>query len=125
MIKKLVLLVLCLCFTGCVSMSGMEKVQYQKMHYELQKVGLPEFEENNPTTAGALNILPGVGNAYLGQWGAFVANLIFWPYSILWGVPQAAIDAGTLNEKETFYFYTFGLGKEQLEEAKKQKEIKP
>ncbi len=66
----------------------------------------------NPAAAGALNLLPGFGNFYLAsgngadnsQYLVGFANLLLWPWSIFWGVPEAAIDAGTLNQRELNYF---------------------
>ena len=55
----------------------------------------------DPVLAGVLNILPGFGNFYLaygtqqsGQWGIGLFNLLLWPISPIWGIPEAAIDAG-------------------------------
>lgn len=120
-IRIIAVMVVCLLLIGCVSMSGMEKVQYKKLKRELQQANLPEMKEKDPATAGLLNILPGFGNIYLEQYGIFVINLLLWVPSILWGIPQAAIDANTMNKKETLYHYTFGLGKEQLDKAKDKK----
>ena len=84
------------------------------------------FEEpNSRLTAGLLNFLPGVGNFYLalghgndsvqGVYG-FV-NIFFWPSSIVWAVPQGAIDAGALNEREMLYYYRYNeYGKKALKE---------
>jgi hypothetical protein len=69
--------------------------------------------EYTPLTAGLLNLLPGIGDAYNGQWGAFVANFLTWPLSIVWGIPEAATTATNQNHKETVYFYTLGPGKER------------
>ena len=69
----------------------------------------------SPAGAGALNLLPGFGNFYLasgnagdsGQYLYGFLNLLTRPVSVLWGIPEAAIDAGTINERELIYFYTF------------------
>jgi hypothetical protein len=98
-------------------MSGYEKIQYEELKLRLQKTGLPEVEEKEPVLAGVLNILPGFGNAYLEQWGPFVGNLLFWPLSIVWAVPQAVIDSNIINKKQTLLHYTHGPGKEDLEKA--------
>ena len=67
----------------------------------------------NPGIAGALNILPGFGNFYLAvgsgessQWVIGFLNLLVWPYSVVWAIPEAAIDANTINKKEILYHYT-------------------
>ena len=42
-------------------------------------------------------------------------NLLTWPLSIIWGIPEAAIDANTINERELVYFYTYDeSGKQSL-----------
>lgn len=44
-------------------------------------------------------------------------NLLTWPISVVWGIPQAAVDAGRINERELIYYYTFDEGgKEALRE---------
>ena len=99
-------------------MATYEKVKYTQLKHELDYAGLPIMEDKEPILAAALNLLPGFGNAYLEQWGPFVGNLLFWPLSAIWGVPQAYIDANTLNKKETLYFYEFGPGKDRLAATK-------
>ena len=113
-----IFLLLLVTLSGCSSMASYEKAKYMELKHELDYAGLPIMEEKEPILAGALNLLPGVGNAYLEQWGPFVGNLLFWPLSPIWGVPQAVIDAHTINKKETLYFYEFGPGKARLAEAK-------
>ncbi len=103
---------------GCSSMASYEKMKYDQLKRELEQYSLPTMEDKDPVLAGALNLVLGFGNAYLEQWGPFVANLLLWPISPLWGIPQAYIDAKTLNKKETLYFYEFGPGKQRLETAK-------
>ena len=123
MIRKLFVALLCLCLAGCASMSGYDKVEYERLKVDLQKTGLPEIEEKEPVLAGVLNILPGFGNVYLEQWGPFVGNLLLWPFSILWGVPQAVIDSHVINQQKTLLHYKVGFGKEQLAEAKQKQSI--
>jgi len=118
------LLVIGLCgmtLQGCASIAGYEKAQYTQLKHDLDYTGLPVMKEKEPILAGALNLLPGFGNVYLKQWGPFVGNLLLWPISSIWAVPQAAIDANTINKKETLYFYKFGPGKERLAAAKASK----
>lgn len=112
------LLVVVTLLQGCASMGHYEKVRYRELKRELDVAGLPVMEEKDPILAGALNLLPGIGNAYLEQWGPFVANLLFWPISAVWAVPQAVIDANTINKKETIYFYEYGPGKSRLAATK-------
>jgi len=69
----------------------------------------------NPAGAALLNILPGIGNFYLasgngGQSEHFLygtLNLLMWPISVVWGIPEAAVDANRINERELIYYYTF------------------
>ncbi len=80
-----------------------------------------------PAVAAFLNLLPGGGNFYLasgnagedGQYVVGVLNLLTWPISILWGIPEAAIDANRINERELVYYYTFDeTGKQTLKDKK-------
>lgn len=72
----------------------------------------------SPLAAGLLNVLPGGGNFYLASgnaadsshWVYGMVNLLFWPISILWGVPEATIDAGNINKREMLNFYKYGNG---------------
>jgi len=97
---------------GCVSLSRGEQATLR----ELNSYGISstEVKEKHPGAAGALNILPGFGNFYLAagteesdQWLFGFLNLLTWPLSILWGIPEAAIDANAINKRETIYYYTY------------------
>lgn len=106
--KKIVLLTTllsALLLTSCSSLNPAEKQQVLK----LKSLGIKEdsLGTNNAAVAGALNLLPGGGNFYLGQAGAGIGNLLFWPISPIWGVPQAIIDAKTINTKETLAYYNY------------------
>jgi len=123
---KYIVLISFLCvITSCTSISRGERERLN----ELRSYGIKadEVKGKDSLAAGALNILPGFGNFYLAfgssgesqqaLWGFF--NLLAWPVSVIWGVPQAAIDANTLNHKETIYYYFFDLhGKKELEELR-------
>ena len=110
--------------SGCVSLSQGDEAKLR----ELRSVGIsPEaVQKKNPGTAGALNILPGIGNFYLAsgtnqgsQWTYGFLNLLTWPLSIVWGIPQAATDAATINKMETVYYYTYtNEGKLELDQRK-------
>jgi len=108
---------LCVLSAGCVSLRTYEKQEYAELERQLTGAGLETEKAKDPILAACLNLLPGFGNAYLEQWGPFVGNLLFWPVSCVWGVPQAYIDANTLNKQETLYYYQRGPGKERLEKA--------
>ncbi len=68
----------------------------------IEAAGLPKLEPKSPAAAGALNLLPGNGDAYNGEWGAFVCNLLLWPLSVVWGIPEAAVTASNLNKQATW-----------------------
>jgi len=106
-----------ICCSGCVTMSTKEKYQYKDISSRLHEVGMEEEKTKSPGLAGGLNLLPGVGNAYLGQWDLFAINFLMWPVGIIWSVPQAAGDAKMINKKDTVYYYTEGEGKKKLEEV--------
>lgn len=121
MVTVFVGLSLCVSMIGCASLKVSEKYEYPKLESRLSAVGLEPEKIKDPTLAGALNILPGFGNAYIGQWGLFAVNLLLWPISAAWGVPQAAVDAKIMNKQATLYYFGQGDGKaklEQLENAK-------
>ena len=116
--KKLLTLILTVYLTGCVSLSYQEKVELMK----LRQKGIDATVSANgwekpasPALAGFLNLLPGVGNFYLGsgnaaegsQIGYGVVNLLLWPLSAAWGIPQAYSDAKTINQRDLVFFYQY------------------
>lgn len=108
------------CLTSCTTLSSTERNKLEELKH--QGIRIPHEQVKNPGTAGALNILPGFGNFYLAMgegdgshWLYGFLNLLTWPYSIVWGIPEAAIDAGTINERNTVYYYSYGPGKQELE----------
>lgn len=106
-----VLAVMCVALcSGCVNLSRGEKEDLRV----IRDAGISQTDQSIKSSvgAGALNILPGFGNFYLAigsdeseQYVVGFLNLLTWPWSILWGVPQAAIDANTMNKRETIYYY--------------------
>ena len=125
--KKLLVIGLALAMSGCVSLSYHERneIQYLAANGIDVNHGSGGFEApNSIVLAGVLNVLPGFGNFYLalgqggdGIQGVYgVVNLLFWPLSIVWGAPQAAIDANSLNKREMLYFYRYNqYGIEELQ----------
>jgi hypothetical protein len=104
------LLMLSLCLTGCISLSRSDKDDLRT----IKEAGLGTTDESVKSVplAGALNVLPGFGNFYLAfgteeseMWLVGFMNLLFWPISIVWGIPEAVIDAGNINKRETIYHY--------------------
>lgn len=105
--------------SGCESLTASEKETARDLHH----FGIDTEQEYSPGTALGLNVLPGIGNFYLGQIGYGVLNLLTWPVSILWGVPQAWADAKTLNEKYTVDYYKTRDGQERLQHLLTEKRI--
>ncbi|MBQ4479019.1 MAG: hypothetical protein II943_00085 [Victivallales bacterium] len=128
--KHLALLVavsaLALC--SCTSLSHLEQREYKSLEHQGISLKHPVGDykpPNNAILAGALNILPGFGNFYLalghGSDGVHavygLVNLLFWPISIVWGVPEAAYDAIQLNKSDMIFYYRYSPdGKKALEE---------
>lgn len=109
---------------ACVSLSSTERTKLAEL--KAKGVIIPHEKVKEPALAGMLNILPGFGNFYLGtgtdegqQWLFGFLNLLMWPISVVWGIPEAAIDADTINKRDTVYFYTFGPGKDMVLPADK------
>jgi hypothetical protein len=94
---------------GCASMSSYERQTYR----ELEDIGARCETVADPATAGILNVLPGFGDIYLAvgeganssSWGAFVLDLLLWPISVVWAVPQAVVTADEINKKECVGYY--------------------
>ena len=117
--RNFAVLIACLCITACTSLSSHEKQKIREL--QSQGVRVPYETVKHPGLAGALNILPGFGNFYLAvgtdediHWLYGFLNLLLWPLSVVWGVPEAAIDATNINKKETIYYYTYGQGAKEL-----------
>ncbi|MGB1580313.1 MAG: hypothetical protein ACPHER_02250 [Nevskiales bacterium] len=98
--------------SACISLSH-EELEFLT---ELEACGISKTDQaiRSPGTAGALAALPGAGNFYLAantwaswQWLAGAANLIFWPLSPVWAVPQTITDANSINMRETAYYYRY------------------
>ncbi len=125
--KKYLILSFLILSISCTHLNKSEKEDLR----ELKSYGIRESDEEkvaNPSLAGGLNLLPGIGNFYLasgngGESAHYIygtLNLLTWPLSILWGVPQAIIDANTINQKELVYYYKYDKsGKIKLEELKR------
>lgn len=126
--KSVLMISLAFISTACVSANRQEK----KIITELEIYGIDTQSEKikNPGLAGALNLLPGFGNFYLAagtqesaEWPIGFINLLLWPASVIWGVPIAAIDANTINEKATANYYMFDKrGKAEMEQFRKDNE---
>ncbi len=118
LLSCILLFVLVAAMTGCVSFTPMDKRNYAQLQLNGITVDHPAgnfVKPNSAVAAGCLNLLPGIGNFYLcsgdgsdGTQAVYgVLNLLLWPFSIIWGVPEAAIDANTLNKQYLLYYYQF------------------
>lgn len=117
MLKKIFCFFLFL-LCGCTNLSRQEEINIRYLESQGVTIEKPAGSfvcPANPVAAGALNILPGGGNFYLANgngadsshWLYGGLNLITWPFSVLWGVPEAAIDANRINKREMIYYYQF------------------
>ncbi len=110
--------------SGCASVRPESKA----ILMEARELGLRSHpvDESSPALAATLNILPGIGNIYLastseykGNWGLFALNLLLWPASVVWGIPQAGLDAATWNEQASADYYQHNkFGKAEMEKAR-------
>ncbi len=117
--KKIVaFLSLILFVSACTSLTYQERQTLRSLKANGISVEYPagNWERSaSPGAAGFLNILPGVGNFYLAagnggdssQYLYGFLNLLTWPISVVWGVPEGVIDANRINERELVYFYTY------------------
>ncbi len=117
--KKLYLIAAAMLLSACTSLTFQEKQEISRLKYQGINIdrGPNGWEKpNSPLMAGALNILPGIGNMYLAsgnagdssQWIYAAGNLLLWPISILWGIPEAAIDANTINQRDMLDYLKYG-----------------
>ena len=126
--KKIICLSVCF-LTACTTLTRQETSQLRELNAQGVTIDKPVGNFEKPASsvaAGALNLLPGVGNFYLGTGNTADSsqvlygflNLLTWPTSILWAVPQGAIDANTINKREMLYYYTYDIkGKKELKKA--------
>lgn len=120
---------LCLLTCGCTHLTRQEEMQLQQLKGYGVTIDRPigSFEPPaSPAGAAALNILPGIGNFYLAAGNGAdsshtlygVLNFLLWPLSVLWGVPEAAVDTNTINKREMLYYYQYDpQGKVELNRA--------
>jgi hypothetical protein len=114
--------------TGCTGLTRYEKAELMELkHKHGISVDNPQTElweaPKSPVAAAALNILPGVGNFYLCTIESHhctlgVLNLLLWPLSVLWAIPDGAVSANALNERDLLYFYKHNEKAQGLLKAK-------
>lgn len=124
--KSIITGIMVICLSACTTLTHQEKNTLYSLKAQGITIDKPAGNWEPPASsgsAGALNLLPGIGNFYLAsgnggdssQYLYGFLNLLTWPISILWGIPEASIDANRINEREMIYFYTFNeSGKEAL-----------
>ena len=127
--KKFVVLLLLLGFAGCTTLTRHESSQIRELQAQGVTVDKPVGNYEKPVSgvaAGALNLLPGIGNFYLGMGTAAESshilygflNLLTWPISVVWAVPEAIVDADNINKREMLYYYTYDpQGQQELQKA--------
>lgn len=109
---------LLLCLSACTTLTRQEQNELRNLKAQGVTVDRPAGSFERPASPGgaaALNLLPGIGNFYLASgnggdsshWLYGTLNLLTWPISILWGIPEAAIDANRINERELIYYYKY------------------
>ena len=107
--------------SSCTSLTFHEQQEITRLQYQGVNIDRPsgQWEKPaNPLIAGLLNILPGIGNFYLASgnagdsshWMYGFGNLLLWPFSIIWGVPEAVIDANNINKRDMLNYYKYGHG---------------
>lgn len=107
--------------SSCVSLSRTDERHLAELKgYGITLNNPGDFEKPKSVgAAGALNLFLGFGNFYLGQPGYGVMNLLLWPISIVWGIPQAMIDADTINQKALIDYYNFDpVGKKYMRQIR-------
>ena len=116
--KTLLMLTALTLMSGCTTLTRQEQMQLQQLKSQGITLDRPvgNFETpNSALMAGLLNILPGVGNFYLAFGNGSdtthalygFGNLLMWPLSVVWAVPEGAIDAINLNKRELIYYYKY------------------
>lgn len=128
--KKIALFLICvILLSSCSSLSHQEQIQLRKLASQGVTVDRPVGTYEKPASgiaAGLLNILPGIGNFYLGCGNGAesnqiiygILNFLFWPFSPVWAIPQAAIDADNINKRDMIYYYLYDEnGKKELRKA--------
>ena len=118
------------CAVAAVSLAGCVPVSYMEQQTldEIERYGVEQQAKRKKSkpTAALLNLLPGIGCFYLAtgtdqkQLVAIgIVDLLLWPSSVLWGIPQAAVDAGNINKKATAkYYMDTAAGKAELQELR-------
>lgn len=113
-LRLLSLLIAAVATTGCAGLSRAERDRVR----QLEQAGIDSTSQGNNSSwvAGVLQIVPGIGNFYLAagteenhQIWYGVLNIIpgwlVWPIGVVWAVPQGAVDAHNINQRQTITYY--------------------
>ena len=101
--KKLYLIAAAMLLSACTSLTFQEKQEISRLKYQGINIdrGPNGWEKpNSPLMAG------NAGDS--SQWIYAAGNLLLWPISILWGIPEAAIDANTINQRDMLDYLKYG-----------------
>lgn len=100
-----------LCCAGCISLSQAEREELAGLSERGISLDTPPSGFVAPTfpkRAGALNAVLGIGNFYLAEtegaspslhYSLGIGNLLLWPVSVCWAIPEGYCDARTQNER--------------------------
>lgn len=91
---------------ACQGLTAADEIRY----VNLLSQGATPVKKKEPLVAAALNLGPGLGDIYTGQWGAFALDFLFWMPSSVWAVPQGYMTAKNINKHATLAHYTVGGG---------------
>ncbi len=108
--RRIVALCVILSTIGCVNLRQRDRETLRDIErYDLNPT---EIQIKNAGLAGGLGIISPVCNWYLAygthqtdQILVGFLNLLTWPLSVIWAIPQCAADALTLNKLETIDYY--------------------
>ncbi|MDR1497503.1 MAG: hypothetical protein LBS59_03695 [Puniceicoccales bacterium] len=108
-VKSVAVGTLAIAVAACTQLAPYER----QTRDELRGYGIVAPQEpTNQAVAGILNLFPGFGSFYLaaagneGSHAVFgVVNLLLWPLSVVWAVPDAVISSGNINDRHLVSYY--------------------
>ena len=94
-LRIVVIALLLACIPACNPLTPFERREYDSLIIQ----GAHRQVPHNVNRAVFLNLLPGFGDFYNGEFGAFMLDFLLWPLSIAWAVPQAYYTAYPANRR--------------------------
>jgi hypothetical protein len=92
-VKEITLVTAVLITSGCAGgLNSMEKREYAAFENDGVLI-----KEKDPSIGAVLGILPGFGSFYAREPGIGVANLLLWPYSVMWDPVSGYNGAMSIN----------------------------